>query len=82
LYSNIVCDSFLIAKQISKHSDAICLTPEVYVADEVESGEFRVLDFKHKPISSQGGIVHFAEREPAPAVEKYIEVFRQLDEAL
>jgi DNA-binding transcriptional LysR family regulator len=63
-------------------SDAICLTPEVYVADEVESGEFRVLDFKHKPISSQGGIVHFAEREPAPAVEKYIEVFRQLDEAL
>lgn len=82
LYSNIVCDSFLIAKQISKRSDAICLIPEIYVADEVESGEFRVLDFEHKPISSQGGIVHLAEREPAPAVEKYIEIFRQLDEAL
>lgn len=81
-YSDIVCDSFAISKQIVKNSDAIGLIPRILIASELERGEFRILHFKHKEISTMSGIVRFAGRDPSPAMEKYIEVVKELDEQL
>ena len=82
VYSNIVCDSFSICKQISIQSDAICLIPEGLITSEMENGELCTIDYKHEQITTQAGIVHLASRDPSPAMERYIEIVRELDEQL
>jgi len=81
-YSEIVCDSYTISKQIAKNSDAICLIPKVLIASELERGEFRMIHFNHKKITTGSGIVRLAERDSPPAVEKYIEIVEGLDKQL
>lgn len=81
-YSDIVCDSYTISKQIAKNSNAICLIPKILITSELEHGELRILHFKHKELSTNSGIVCLAEREPSPAIEKYIKVVKELDEQL
>lgn len=81
-YSDIVCDSFSICKQVVKNSDVIGLIPKILIASELKRGELRTLHFKHKKLTASGGIVRLAERKPSPAAEKYIEVLKELDEQL
>lgn len=82
VYSNIVCDSFSICKNISLYSNAICLIPELLVTSELENGELRILDYKHEQITTQSGIVHLASRDLSPAAVRYIEIVREVDEQL
>lgn len=81
-YSDIVCDSFSICKQVVKNSDVIGLIPKILIASELKRRELRTLHFKHKTLTASGGIVRLAERKPSPAVEKYIQVLKELDEQL
>lgn len=82
VYSNIVCDSLSICKQISTQSNAICLIPEGIITSELKNGELCTIDYKHEQLTTQAGIVHLANRDPSPAVERYIEIVRELDEQL
>jgi DNA-binding transcriptional LysR family regulator len=69
-YSDIVCDSFSICKKVVKNSDAIGLIPKILIASELKRRELRTLHFKHKKLTTSGGIVLLAERKPSPAAEK------------
>lgn len=82
IYSDIVCDSYFIAREIAKTSETICLIPSELVAKDLEHGDLRTIDFKHKKISTNSGIVRLAERDPSPAMEKYGEIVKELDEQL
>jgi DNA-binding transcriptional LysR family regulator len=77
--SDIVCDSFYVSKQIVKNSDAIGLIPEILIHSEIKRGELHILTYTDQIVTTSSGIVLLAERNPSPAVDKYIELLQELD---
>jgi len=77
--SDIVCDSFYVAKQVVKNSDAIGLIPEVLIHSELERGELHILTYGKHKVTTLSGIVLLAKRNPSPAVETFIELLKELD---
>ena len=80
--SDIVCDSFYVSKQIVKNSDVIGLIPESLIHRELERGELHILTYGDRKVTTLSGIVLLAERNPSPAVGKYIELIQELDTKL
>ena len=81
-YSDIVCDSFQMMKQIVKESNAIGVIPKALIATELMQGTICAIPVQHKKLTSLGGIVYIADREPSPATMKFIKIVKNLDKEL
>jgi DNA-binding transcriptional LysR family regulator len=81
-YSDIVCDSFQMMKQIVKESNAIGVIPKALIATELMQGTICAIPVQPKKLTSLGGIVYIADREPSPATMKFIKIVKNLDKEL